>query len=159
MALLRSRLFAGALFAGALFGAAQQSEQPVEQTPVAQSPGGGSSYESGRGWVKTSDGWVRGLKVVRTDTAVYGVAPATGATAFVGETRTRSISFIATPLAINSVYGSINATSCGAYCHDYDVSSGAEVGCVTTSAVAEAARDVQWLSADELLVVLEEVWT
>lgn len=132
-------------------------EQPSQYQPPQFSSGGGGWTDAGTGYVKTKDGWVNVDKIAISGTRVYKTPAHTASTAFVGQIRTQSKSYIVAPIAISEIYGRMSTTSSGAYSHDYDVSSNAEVGLITTSVIAEVPRDVEWLSIDELLVALEEL--
>lgn len=160
MALNRGRLFAGALFAGALFGGVRDVAPPdviAVVNPSHRSPPGGPGYwESGRTIAQPGHTWVKFHKPSRFR---------------VGS----SESFVVrSESSLVDQKGRLNLTSCEGWTH-----SGNRVQSLTTkvevlsykaqasghaspaisvcSKVAATTRDarVEWLSIDELLMLLE----
>ena len=117
---------------------------------------GGGHYDAGRGYIKTEHGWYRATKYARTGAAAMRHMFTPRFRGEIGTAKTSAQAFKIEASTISKTYGSIGATLCRAYSSSCEVSSGAEVGYVTTSAFAETHK-VDWLDADELVAILEEM--
>jgi hypothetical protein len=157
MALLKGKLFAGALFAGALLGAAP--EQPPVTPPVAEAPSqrfaGSGIYRSGTGYVWKDDAWVqvqKGAWYFVSSPSEFEITTRAGASG-AGSTFKVTEKEVETHVVagVQSPPNSFVAVS-------RDGGTGSHATEETTSdtlLVATAEGGVEWLSIDELLIVLE----
>lgn len=160
MALLKGKLFAGALFAGVLLGA--QDQAPVEPpVPVqAQAPAinpGTGIYRSGKAYIWQDDAWVQVQKGARfhasspsdfevvtrsfvlTSSDIFTLSEKEVETHVTTEVQSR-----ATSLSVTTQDGSPNVGT-----HEYSDTD--------TLQVSTAEAQLDWLSVDELLILLETV--
>lgn len=157
MALLKGKLFAGALFAGLLLGYPEQApvEPPVEVAQAARpNSSAGAYYDTGRGYVKKDHGWVRATKFSIADGKAFNIAATQTSGVLLGVALSAGV---ANPCSVSSISAADVGqaeTSAIPYTQFLMARSDACVSVVEIDAKAHPVQ-VDWLSADELVVILE----
>ncbi len=128
----------------------------IVEAQTSQGGGGGASYDAGTGYVKTEHGWVKLTKFVRAgaEVADYTVLPRGVASIDIAQGKvTAYTACVASSMSID-----IGEASTGAHAHvgKVTLSSNVEIDEATLTAMARPCK-IEWLSADEILMILEEI--